>query len=74
MIPNCEVETTKTFKLTKKDIEGILIEQCGLTGVAGVTVKFECSGGPSGYDDDRYNYNPMDLYSATITVKNRTKS
>lgn len=73
MIANCEVETTKTFKLSKKDIEGILIEQCGLTGAAGVTVKFECTGGPSGYDDDR-SYSPMDLYNATITVKTKTKS
>lgn len=75
MIANATVEKTTTYNLTKQQIIDILLAECGVDRLASNMVKitFECTGGYSGYDDDRC-YTPQDLYSAKIVVTEKTKT
>jgi hypothetical protein len=66
MIKTGTVEKTTKYSLSKTQIEDILLKEAGLARGPGVSIKFDCTGGQDPYED-RY-YTPMDLYSATITV------
>lgn len=75
MIANTKVEKTTTYTLTKQQIVDILLKEASLGAPEvgsqrSVKVKFECTGGQDPYD--QYSYTPMDVYSATINVTEKT--
>jgi hypothetical protein len=70
MIANAKIEKTTTYTLTKQQIIDILLAEVGKSVGGMAKVKFECNGGTDPYDTRVYT--PMDVYSATITITEKS--
>lgn len=56
------VETKKTYELSKKEVEQLILGALGLKGSPGASVYFNCRGGDDGYG----GYDPITLESVQV--------